>query len=378
MQLGLDVTVLVEDKKTGIGNYVFSLTQALLHLDKKNKYTLLGITPLKASQYIQNLEFKKNPNVNLRVYKMPSKLFHQVFGIWQTINFPPIEFLTGKIDIFHSFDWYFPPSLKAKKVATIFDITPLTHPEGHTKANISQHKKRLSSIQKKADLITTISQFSKKEIIRALKIPADKIFVAYPGVDKKKFFPIKNKDRIKKVLAKYNLKPGFILFVGSWYPRKNILRLIKAYNFLKKQGKIKQKLILVGRKSNRLGKLPLNKNIVPLGFVEEKDLPFFYNAASVFIYPSLAEGFGIPIIEAMACGCPVVTSNISSMPEAAGKAGFFVNPHQTKEIAKGLIEVLTNRGLTEKMKQLGLIQSKKFTWENCAKKTLKAYKSLIK
>lgn len=378
MEIGFDITVLVEDKRTGIGNYVYSLLQALLKIDQKNKYALLGITPLKAYSYIRRPEFLNKQNVELKAYRMPSKLFHRIFAVWQTLKFPPVEWFTGDIDVFHSFDWFCPPTKKAKTVATIFDVTPLTHPEWHTSGNIKQHARRLKAIQKQADFVITISQASKKDIVKILKISSEKITVAYPGVDEKKFYPVKNKFLLTRVLEKYNLKPGYILFVGTIQPRKNIARLIKAYEILRREKKFKQSLVLVGRRGKGAEKFKSKEGVILTDYILDEDLPFIYNAARVFVYPSLYEGFGIPIIEAMACGCPVVTSNISSMPEVVGKAAVLVNPYNIKDIAKGIKEILDNTKFSDKLRSVGIERVKKFTWGKCAKTTLKTYQKLVK
>lgn len=378
MNIGFDVTVLVGNKRTGIANYVYSLIQALLKIDKENNYTLLGITSLKAYPYLRNLKFVNAPNANLKAYRMPSKLFHRIFAIWQTLQFPPIEWLTGSIDVFHSFDWFCPSSKKAKIIATIFDVTPLTHPEWHTPGNIEQHTRRLKNIQKQADLIITISQASKKDIVEVLKINPEKIFVAYPGVDRKRFYPIKNKDLLSKVLKKYNLRPGYILFVGTWYPHKNITRLIKAYKILRRQKKFKQNLVLVGKKNKKARRIKLGKDIILADYIPKKDLPFIYNGASVFVFPSLYEGFGMPVIEAMACGCPVITSSTNSLPEAAGTAAILIDPYNIKDITRGIEKILVDTRLSNNLCQRGLEQAKKFTWEKCARITLKTYEGLIR
>jgi glycosyltransferase involved in cell wall biosynthesis len=376
MNIGYDLTTLIEKKRTGISNYAYNLFINVVNLYKDYKFISLGIIPLKAYDTFKNLAIAKKDNVFLKTYRMPSRLWTYIFRLWSFISFPPIEFLAGNVDIFHSFDWYFPPAKSCKRLATIFDISTLLYPEGHTVANIAQHTNRLKAIKREADFVLTISQFSKKEIIRVLGIPEEKIEIAYPGVDTKTFIIRKNFE-VRPVLSKYGLKPGFLLFVGSWYPRKNLKRLIKVFKYFKTEYSFKNKLVLIGRKTSLIDSLDLNSSIVSLGYVSQKDLPYFYNGASCFIYPSLYEGFGIPLLEAMASGCPVVTSNLSSMPEVIDKAGVLVDPYKEKSIFKGIKKVLENKRFASDLKTKGLKRAGEFTWKNCARKTFSVYKKVV-
>jgi len=372
MIIGFDIGNLSVSPWSGIGNYVSELIKELLRIDKKNRYILLGITPLKAYKELLNFKLEADKKIERKIYKMPSKLFHRIFSLWQKLGFPPVEYLTGNINIFHSFDWFCPASKKAKIVATIFDVTPLSHPEWHTKANIQQHSKRLLTIKKRADFITTISESSKKDIVKVLGIDPEKIIVAYPGIDRKRFYMIKNKLLIKNKLNKYGLEPGYLLFVGTLEPRKNIQRLIKAYNLLR----LKKKLVLVGRPGKGIEKLTFAKNIIWLNYVSDEDLPFIYNGASLFIYPSLYEGFGMPVLEAMSSGVPVITSNVSSLPEVVGEAVILVEPKNIKALAGAMKKVTGNKFLSNELRKKGLERVKKFTWEKCAKTVISIYEKI--
>jgi glycosyltransferase involved in cell wall biosynthesis len=377
MRIAFDANMLGSSKKTGIGNYEYNLVKAILNQNPDDSYLFLSINSLKICNGIKSL----HPLIGsseIKTYWIPSFFLRTVFELWQLLKISPIEIFTGDIDIFHSFDWYCPSAKKAKIVATVFDVSPLTHPEGHTKANIRLHTRRLKAVKKRADYITTISQASKDAIVRELNIDKNKITIAYPGVDQSRFYPIKDKNKILNTLNKYNLKPGYVLFVSSWYPRKNIPRLIRAFNLFKKKTGFQNKLVLVGKKSNRVGKLDINKNIICTDYVLNEELLHLYNGAKVFIYPSLEEGFGIPIIEAMACGCPVITSNLSSMPEVVGNAGLLINPFEVKDIVKKLTYITKNKRLCDKLQKAGFKRVIKFTWDNCAYQTLEVYKKALK
>ena len=184
------------------------------------------------------------------------------------------------------------------------------------------------------------------------------------------------------MFTKYSITGSFILFVGNISPRKNILALLQAFNKLKKRG-IKHKLVIAGKKDQRyeqvlktLNELNLGGEVIFTGYVPEEDLPKLYNAADLFVYPSLYEGFGLPILEAMACGTPVVASNVSSLPEVAGDAGLLVNPQDVDALTNAMYKVLTDDKLKESLIDKGLERAKFFSWEKTARETLEVYKEV--
>jgi glycosyltransferase involved in cell wall biosynthesis len=237
----------------------------------------------------------------------------------------------------------------------------------------------LSRTLKNVDMIITVSKSTKKDVIKCLKFPEEKIKVIYNGVDER-FKPLKN---YNDVLHKYNINPPYILYIGTLEPRKNIPALIKAFYKLKKRG-IRHKLVIVGKKGWKYKQifrvvedLNLRRDVVFTGYVSYNDLPKFYSAADLFVYPSLYEGFGLPPLEAMACGCPVITSNVSSLPEVVGDAGFIVDPSDIGGLSRTIKELLANDSLRENVIRKGLKRIKEFSWEKTAKESLKVYKEVI-
>ena len=201
--------------------------------------------------------------------------------------------------------------------------------------------------------------------------------MVYNGKNER-FKPLNQKE-VAEVKQKYNLDFPFILFVGVLQPRKNIPTLIKAYYKLKKEG-IKDKLVITGGKGwqykeifETVERLNLQKEVIFTGHIPDDDLPKLYNAADLFAFPSLYEGFGIPPLEAMACGIPVITSNTGSLPEVVGDAGIMVDPYDIDGLAKAMYEVLNNEGLKEEMVKKGLERAKMFSWKKCAKEVLDVY-----
>lgn len=373
MTIGLDISVLNDTQKTGIAVYTYNLIDALLKINKKDKFVLFGIATFATFDYLKNLPFKNYPNVEMKIYRMPARAFRMGFLLWQKLNWPPIENFVGPIDIFHCFNWYFPPQRSSKVVATVFDMTPLVYPQFHQEKTVQLDKIRLNRIKEKADLVIAISENSKKDFLKFS--PKSKVEVVYPGVSENFRIP-KDKVEIKKVLGKYNLKPGYFLSVGTLEPRKNIENLFNAFL----QSNLNEKLVLVGGDGwknnqilNQIRKYP--DKIIMLGYVSDEDLLILYHQSPCLIYPSFYEGFGIPILEAQACGCPVITSNTSSMPEVAGKGAIFVDPYSVEDIIRGIGEI---GGMREKLIKNGFKNASRFSWERSAKKLNLLYQRILK
>ena len=237
----------------------------------------------------------------------------------------------------------------------------------------------IKSSVNRANRIIAISENTKKDIIKFTGITDDKITVIHEASDKK-YRPIINETELDKIRNKYNLSKKIIVSHYSLSPRKNIVRLLTAFNSIKH--KIPHKLVLVGGGSfnskiehNLIDK---DSNVVNLGYVADEDMPYLYNLADLFVYPSLYEGFGLPPLEAMACGCPVITSNTSSMPEVVGDAGIMVDPYDVSGLAKSIHKVLTDDKLREDRIRKGLEWAKKFSWEKCARETLNVLEDVYK
>ena len=228
---------------------------------------------------------------------------------------------------------------------------------------------------RKAMRIIAVSQSTKNDLIHCLGIPAERISVIYEGIDHSLFRPVSQ--RI------YN-RP-YILFVGSEHPRKNFTTLLKAFSQLKSEPRFKKlKLVKVGTaggqetdfRNQTMGvveSLGLMDEVIFTGFIPEADLPTYYSGAEAFVLPTLYEGFGFPVLEAMACACPVITSNNSSLPEVAGEAGIMLNPYDTNRLAQAMRQVLTDSKLRNNMIRKGLEQAKSFSWEKAAEQTLEVY-----
>ena len=238
----------------------------------------------------------------------------------------------------------------------------------------------IKSSVKRAHHIIAISENTKKDIIKFTGVEEDKISVVYEASDRK-FGQIFDKTKLDAIKKEYHLPEQFIFCCDSITPRKNMARLLAAFNLIK--DKVPHKLVLTGGvswKSKTVRDLidSMKDSVIKLGYVPDGDMPLLYNSADLFIYPSLYEGFGLPLLEAMACSCPVITSNTSSIPEVVGEAGVMVDPYNIDDLAIAMYEVLTNDALRENMTEKGLKREKMFSWEKTASETLKVYEKVMR
>lgn len=285
---------------------------------------------------------------NVKRFPLPSTALEIIFNKFRKI---PIEKFIGPIDIFHSSDWI-QPKTKAKKITTYHDVVPLKYPEWSHPKVVSVHKRRLALVEKEIDMVIAVSEATKKDLLEISKIPEEKIKVVYEGVSEK-FKPQDTKE-IEQFKGKYKLPDEFILAIGGVGERRNlkgVREAAKNYN-----------LVIAGE---------------TIPWISDEELPLLYGAAQVLLYPSFYEGFGLPVLEAMASGTPVITSNVSALPEVGGEAALYVNPEDKDGIRKTIRELMENKRIREKMIKKGFLQAKKFTWEKCANETVNVYHKLM-
>lgn len=263
----------------------------------------------------------------------------------------PIEFFIGDVDVFHSSDWT-QPKTTAKKVTTYHDVIPLKHPEWSTSLVVEVHKRRLALVEKEIDKVIAVSQSTKNELLEVSKIPADKVVVIYEGVDE--IFKPQPTETIEAFRQKLKLPKHFVLAIGGVGDRRNLSRLKEAAKGFD--------LIITGE---------------TIPWVLDAERPLLYGAADLLCYPSLYEGFGLPVLEAMACGTAVLTSNTGALPEVGGRAAEYVDPFKVEDIRKKLAELMKNPEKRATLGKQGIQQAAKFTWQNCIDQTVDLYKSLV-
>jgi glycosyltransferase involved in cell wall biosynthesis len=292
----------------------------------------------------------------------------------------PLEFQKKKLDVFHA-QSIIPPFCNCKAVTTIPDIAYEHYPEFFSKFDTLRSKMLIRRSAERADHIITVSDFSRNDISRTYHIDPDRITVTYEGAGPD-FFPRDKVQCREQVARKYDIKSPFLLYIGRLQERKNLRRLVSAYAQVKKRG-AEEKLVLVGKKDwtsgniqKLLRSLELRDSVIFTGYVPSGDLPLFYNAAEAFVYPSIFEGFGLPVVEAMACGVAVLTSYGSALEEVAGDAALLVDPLSEESIARGLGELLGDPSLRLRLGRAGLVRSAAFSFKKTAEQTIGVYEML--
>jgi len=354
----------ITGSKAGIGNYAYSLLKEMLIVDNVNSYTLL-------CKY-RNIPAVDGIGEGLR--KLVTKR-----SVYKYLPFDT-EGLNERFDLYHEPN-YIPRAFRGKVITTICDMSYKLYPQYHPRRRVMTFgffENRMRNV----DRIITISRNSKQEIIDLLKVPEDKVTVTYLGATDA-YRPIFINEELKiKFRLKYGIPDNFLLYVGTIEPRKNLSRLIEAFYLFKKETPKSEevKLILVGGQGwlyneifSRVRELKMENEIIFTGYVSNEDLPFLYNMAMAFVYPSLYEGFGLPPLEAMSCGTPVISSNTSSIPEVVGDAGILVDPYNVNDWASAISQLAGSSILRSELSSKGLIQASKFSWKRCAEETLGVY-----
>lgn len=360
--------------RVGIGKFAFEVLKNLHDIDGNNHYTV----------YLPNNPIPDLPHgSDLWKYDV-----NHTKGFWTLLTLP-IALRRSKLryDVFFTPSHYLPRfTPQIYKVISIMDLSYIYYPELFKRSDLFKLTHWTIYSIKNCQKIITISHFTKSEIINYYHVPADKIVVAYPGYDKEKFSPSQNNSFLakQKLKTSYNITNNYLLFVGTIQPRKNIVRLIDAFKIVKETIKDSNlKLVIVGKKGwlyeNIFQKIRNEKNkdnILVLDYIPDKDMPIIYKNAECLVLPSLYEGFGLPAIEAMACGTPAILSNKSSLPEIGGDAGIYIDPEDTKSIAEGIITLLKMNSQTKKRVVIkGFNNIKRFDWEKCSKIILKVLES---
>jgi glycosyltransferase involved in cell wall biosynthesis len=256
-------------------------------------------------------------------------------------------------------------------------------PEFFTKADLYRNKIGVPWSCRRADHIITVSESSKRDLVELYGLNPERITVTYLGAGAG-YRPLDKVEAKERLRQRYQIKGDFILYVGAIQPRKNIPRLLSAFARLKLKHDLPHKLVIVGPKAWLPGEAfrcleehPRRDEITVTGYVPQEDLPYFYNAASLFVYPSICEGFGLPVVEAMACGTPTITSRVSSLEEIAGDAAVLVDPCDDVGLASAIDKVLSDSLLREKLRSLGLARSKEFSFHKMAEQTQAIYRRLM-
>jgi len=350
--------------RVGSGEFCFQLLKGLFGQDKQNNYSIY--LPVNPSSDMP----KETENWKYEVFR--SKKLWTLFGLSKKLSKNP-----QKLDVFFSPTHYLPLVLPIPSVISILDVSYLHFPSLFAKKDLYQLKLWGKYSIRKARKIITISQSSKNDIIKAYGVKPEKIAVVYPGI---KALDEQKENGIAD-MEKLGITKNYILFVGTLQPRKNIERLIEAFSRLERQD---LDLIIIGKKGwmfesilNAPKKFEVSDRVKFLHDVTDDDLPSYYKNAEMFVLPSLYEGFGLPVLEAMSYGCPVITSNTSSLPEAGGDAALYIDPKNVSDITEKMKKLLDDENLRKDLIVRGKKQVEKFSWEKSAKETLEVLEGVV-
>jgi glycosyltransferase involved in cell wall biosynthesis len=355
-------------RSAGITSYIFHLLRHLPGIAKEMEYTV----------FLSEKRYAGGPGLQLQRSRLPTHL-PPVRILWEQALLPWIV-QREALDLVHTTAFVGPLASSCPFVVTVHDLSFLFFPQSFRSLRRSYLRVFARMSVRQARRVIAVSESTKNDLVKLYGISPAKIDVVYNGVDAS-FQPLPA-DRVASFRQQNRLPDRFILFVGTLEPRKNIVRLIEAYAKLPKE---RLPLLLVGGKGwfydeifARVEALGLTGEVHFVGFVPAEDLPLWYNAADLFVYPSIYEGFGLPPLEAMACGTAVITSTASSLPEVVGKAGRLVDPTDTDALAGAMAQVLGNRDVQQELEAAGLVQAAGFSWESAARGTVDSYRRALK
>ncbi|HBB37098.1 MAG: hypothetical protein UX02_C0002G0303 [Candidatus Moranbacteria bacterium GW2011_GWC1_45_18] len=380
MKIGIDLRCLEEEKISGVGEYALEIVRNILEADTENQYIIFSNS---YKQKSQNFNFlKRYPRAQLKRFRYPNKVLNLL--LWY-FGWPKLDRLVGGADIF------FAPNINflsvgriCKLVTTFHDLSFERFPEFFSLKTRLWHYFFVNPrrIAKKANRIIAVSRSTRNDLKELYKTKSEAISIIHHGISENYTVISRNNPKLLDVQKKYSLPYKFILYLGNIEPRKNIQSIIEAYKKVRREHPDleKHKLVLAGNISPLCYNIveKEKENIIAAGYVDQEDKPFIYNLASLFVYLSLFEGFGLPVLEAMACGTPAITSNNSSIPEVAGNAAILVDPSRPQEISEAIYSVLSGDKLYNEMRKRGIRQAKKFSWPKCAEETSGIFRKIIR
>jgi glycosyltransferase involved in cell wall biosynthesis len=372
MHIGIDATALPPNP-VGAGQYIIHLIRALARQPGEFEFTVFAQPTGRAL-----LGIRETPRLRLLevAEKSPARRL-----LWEQLAFPRLIRQAG-VDLLHALHYTMPLAYPGRCVVTFHDMTFFLYPQLHTLSKRYFFRLFIHLSARRATALIADSESTRQDAIRLAGVPPHKITTVLLGVTED-FRPEPDPARRQAIRQKYDLPPRFALFVGLMEPRKNLPTLLRAYARIAAQAP-DHRLVIVGRKGwmytealRLVESLGLGARVHFTGYVAQEDLPLVYNLADVFVYPSFYEGFGLPVLEAMACGTPVITTNVSSMPEIAGEAGVLLPPGDDRQLAQALLDLLRDPARRRQLSEAGLQRAAAFTWDRTAAETLTVYRQAL-
>lgn len=366
MRIGIDATALPVELY-GAGNYIVNLVHALARVNSDSELVVFT-KPVHAPL------FQSQEHIQVASVALPMRTWRIA---WEQTILPRL-IRRHELDVFHSPHYTIPFAAPCATVVTFHDMTFFLYPQAHLLYKRFFFRTIIPISARRASAVIAISESTRQDILRLTRISPSKVFGIPYGVGSN-FRPEKNPAILDEIRRQYNLPAEFLAYVGNLEPRKNLPMLLRAFARLVKQG-LPHDLVLAGSRGwkdnavfSACQELGLSKRVHFIGFVPQAKLPALYSACSAFVYPSLYEGFGLPVLEALACGAVVVTSNVSSMPEVAGKAGILIDPQNVDDLTNALYRALTDQELRATLPNMAIERARLFSWERAAKETLALY-----
>lgn len=371
MRIGIDAHA-IGAQQGGNETYIRNLITALAELDQENQYTLY-FSVSQAAEAWRN----RYPNFQVRLLPPPTPLVRVPVAL-------AFELRRRPVDVLHV-QYTAPPFCPVPVVTTIHDLAFEHLPETFTRRGKTQLRLTVRRTARNAAHILTVSEFSRQDIIRTYHLSPEKITVTHNGCEAQFTSQRASDSEAETIKQKFGITRDYLLAVGSLQPRKNLVRLLRAYAMLRnQQPEFRLQLVIVGRQLwlyqevlHEIKQQGFASDVIVTGYASNEDLPTLYRSAVALVYPSLFEGFGLPPLEAMACGTPVITSNSSSLPEVVGSAALLVNPYEEDELAQAMWKVANDATLRSQLREAGIQQAKQFTWMAAANKTLAVYQAII-
>jgi glycosyltransferase involved in cell wall biosynthesis len=364
VRIGIDARKLHD---FGIGTYIRNLLRQLARLDSQNEFVMFCRPEDRDALALLGENFR------------PVVEHSGNYSIAEQLKIP-LAIKREGVKLFHAPHYVLPPMVRCRSVVTIHDCIHLMFPQYLPNRLAFQYARTsISFAARRATRVLTVSESSKRDILRFVDTAPEKIDVIYNAYDER-FGVEPREEDVVRVRERYQLHDEFVLYAGNVKPHKNLARLIESFDLVRKRGLDQLKLVLIGDDISRYSALrravhkhQLHKYVRFLGYLPEETLAVMYRLAGVFVFPSLYEGFGLPPLEAMASGTPVVTSNLSSLPEVAGDAAVLVDPYDPNAIADGIYRVLTDVALRRELRRKGLARAAQFSWEQSVRRVREIY-----